>query len=512
MKKRVRIFAAMLAVMLMITFVCSCGKKSEDVASGGELPYVKLKCYIVGNLAPQSNIVLENLNKMLKEKINAELEITEMSWGDYKNKYSLVLASGENIDLIYTSNWCFYYTEAKKGAFLALDDMIEKYAPDSYAMTPKDAWDTTKVNGHIYMMPQHNGPMITRAVAYREDLRKKYNVPEIKTFEDLEAYYDAIKANEKGMFPLFATVGDIQNLASAYMWTKGGERCTNLGDCLVIDYDDEKSRIYPVYESETYKEWANIAKRWYEKGFWSRDILSNKTLGQTAMLNGTSASCCVQLTSTLYTQNELEKNHPDWELGTLLLDYNGKSATLPNTQNGMAIPATSKNPERALMAYNLLSSNQEFYDAHVYGVEGVTYKKNEDGSYAVPDNYVNGEGYTFGGLGIRMGMNDQRLNHDDNSVARAEYIKYVADPEAAQKYGWKNTAALAYYDTDDYINELTSFQNVHSVYNNLLIVGADSNTVEKQLEGFKKEAETAGVKKIVEKVNEQKDELLKTIK
>ena len=133
MKKLTKIIAGILLSVMLLSVVSGCGEKSDPTAQSGEnLPYVKLKCYIVGNMPPQSDLVLENLNKMLKEKINTELEITEPSWGDYKNKYSLVLASGEEIDLIYTSNWCFFLSEAKKGAFKALDGLVEKYAPNAY--------------------------------------------------------------------------------------------------------------------------------------------------------------------------------------------------------------------------------------------------------------------------------------------------------------------------------------------------------------------------------------------
>ena len=40
----------------------------------------------------------------------------------------------------------------------------------------------------------------------------------------------------------------------------------------------------------------------------------------------------------------------------------------------MAIASTSKNPERALMLYDLITSDQEVFNAFFYGVEGVNSK------------------------------------------------------------------------------------------------------------------------------------------
>ena len=58
----------------------------------------------------------------------------------------------------------------------------------------------------------------------------------------------------------------------------------------------------------------------------------------------------------------------------------------------MVISNTSKNPERALAFWNLLTTDQEVYDALMYGVEGTTYTLNEKGEFAITDTDLYGEG------------------------------------------------------------------------------------------------------------------------
>ena len=505
MKKAVSI---LLVAIMLIGLFGGCSQKAGQTADG-ELAPVTLKCYIVGDIDQNKDVVLENLNNKLKEKINATLDIVEIPWSDYKKKYSLILASGENIDLIYTSSWCYFYTEARKGAFMPLEeDMIKQYAPNTYANLPAEAWDYVKIDGRISMLPQPQASIAAKNIVYREDLRKKYNVPEIKTFEDLEVYYKAIKENEPAMFPLNATVGTLENLFFAYMWEKEGYKPIHLTDALVTSADDATGSVKPIYEAESYKQWLDIAKDWNEKGYWSKDILSNKTNTDNAFLNGTSASTVCQYTSTIFSQDKLKAMHPDWELGVYSFEHNGKLPVSAYTSNGMAVASTSKNPERALMAYDLLAWDEDMYTAHTYGVEGVTFERTAEGYIKIPEGVDPATSYKFGGLGIKMGVNNARFNKEDASSAREEYAKYIIDSEAGSKYGLAVPASVAPYDITPVSNELTALSNAYTSYNNLLITGMSTDSVENQLEQFKKDAEIAGIQKILDEVNKQKDEFL----
>lgn len=511
--KFVRILSLLVVLCLALGIFAGCGKTKEVATNDGELPFVKLKCYVVGDMSIGSDEVLANLNTMLKEKINAELEVIELSWSDYKSKYSLVLSSGEPIDLIYTSNWCYFYSEGRKGAFMPLEeDMLKKYAPNAYAEIPEDAWNYVKIDGKISMLPQHYRAMSIRAITYREDLRKKYNVPEINTLEDLEVFFDVIKEKEPTMFPFNANIGDMENLYYAYMWQEEGLRPVSLTDALCTSVDDENLTIKPVYDTASYKKWGEIAKKWYEKGYWSRDILSNKTTSENAFLSGTSAAMISQLTSTVYSQNKAITKNPDWELGQILLLHNGKGPINTYTSNGMAIPSTSKNVERALMCYDLLSTDKEFYDAHVYGIKDKTYKVTEEGYYAYPDGYEAGKGYAFNGLKIQMGMNNPKLNNDDSSMSTDIYKKYVADINAPSEFGIDTPGAYIPFDTANFANQLSTLSGVVKNVNNLIITGAGKDSVDVQLEKYKQDAKKAGVDVIIEDATKQKDEFLKNYK
>ena len=103
---------------------------------------VTLRIYAVGNSGDiHQDEIYQRINEITKEKINAVIEVTMLSWGDYVTKLPAILASGEDYDLTYTSSWCYYKTEGPKGAFCELtEDMLKTYMPKTYVEYPQEAW------------------------------------------------------------------------------------------------------------------------------------------------------------------------------------------------------------------------------------------------------------------------------------------------------------------------------------------------------------------------------------
>lgn len=96
--------------------------ESPETAGAGAVDTseeVTLRIYAVGNSGDvHQEELYQRINEITKEKINATIEVTMLSWGDYTTKLPAILASGEDYDLTYTSSWCYYKTEGPKGAFV----------------------------------------------------------------------------------------------------------------------------------------------------------------------------------------------------------------------------------------------------------------------------------------------------------------------------------------------------------------------------------------------------------
>ena len=123
------------------------------------------------------NDMMEKLNAILTEKVNAELETYFISWTDYLANYNLTLAQMDgSVDLVGTSSdWLDSWPNAKNGAFLELsEEMLQTYAPQTWANVPADHWELCKYDGEIYLMPEDNYAQWTNhGYIYRMDWAKE---------------------------------------------------------------------------------------------------------------------------------------------------------------------------------------------------------------------------------------------------------------------------------------------------------------------------------------------------
>ena len=83
--------------------------------------------YMVTGDAPTNDAtqkMLDELNEILTEKVNAELQIYYIGWTDYLSNYNLTLARMDgSVDLVGTAtDWLDAWPNAKNGAFLELTD------------------------------------------------------------------------------------------------------------------------------------------------------------------------------------------------------------------------------------------------------------------------------------------------------------------------------------------------------------------------------------------------------
>jgi putative aldouronate transport system substrate-binding protein len=88
------------------------GKGNIDISKR-----VNLTGYLIGSAPAGMPDVMAELNKKLIKDINATMEIYYISWTDLQSKYPLILATGEDVDWVFTAHWCSYSQEAAIGAF-----------------------------------------------------------------------------------------------------------------------------------------------------------------------------------------------------------------------------------------------------------------------------------------------------------------------------------------------------------------------------------------------------------
>ncbi len=112
--KRTRRFLICAAAAVLCTLVPALAATAQTLAP------VTLKIIACGPPQKDVQAVSDALTAYLKPKINATIVLDQYDWDAWNDKANLILASGEDADLIFTAPWCGYTTNAPKGAFLDL--------------------------------------------------------------------------------------------------------------------------------------------------------------------------------------------------------------------------------------------------------------------------------------------------------------------------------------------------------------------------------------------------------
>ncbi len=371
---RVLAFAAM--ALLLVAALGQAGAQA--------LKPVELNFYLLGPEPKDMSSISDALNALSSKDLNCTVKWTFLGWDKWDQKYKLALSSGETIDGIYTANWANYGSYAANGAFMELNDLAPKYAPLTWKGLSATQWNQTKVDGKIYTVPCDWKEYATDGYTYRVDIARKLGFTKpLQTLDDLEKFMDAVKKADPTTLPLNAVPSEIRGDYEFY--TKD---YLPLGENWWIVEEIATGKIMSFYDTPAFKLMAARNKRWYEKGFWSKDVLSNTIISEQLFKQGKNVVGKQNPTklNTLYQQ--VNKDHPDWEFGMVTVaEANSRVYSTPSVRNGMAIPLSAKNPERALMYLDKLRSDARYYNLTNYGILGQHYTLDAKGNYvASSDN------------------------------------------------------------------------------------------------------------------------------
>ena len=501
-KKLRKALAVSMAIAMTGGLLAGCGSNNSSSSNGGaaksgstssasgELDtseFVELSMYVISDRPAGQDAIDENLNKLLKEKLNCSLKINWIGWAEYANKYPLLFSSGEEFDMAYSASWLNFASLAQKGAFKSLDELWPTYAPKNFAAQSEEAKQQATVNGSYYCVPSLLSTYNSYGPIYRGDLVEGTEWDgKMETFEDIEEYCDTIKETHPEMecIDLYATAPEIFFM---YMENQGLAAFNGIR-YLWYDPNAENPTVMTSYELEKTPEFLEMMARWNEKGFYSKSALSDTD--STKFQNGKAALKIHNIDS--YVGQAIL--HPEYDIhySNMVKDV----AHLPYTQDCMVISNTSKNPERAMALWDLITNDQEVYDAFYYGVEGTSYELNDEGQFKVldTDNY---------GTSAMWSARSDALNRqaigtpDDYKTNIDEFESHIVSGQGNEKF----TGFVL--DTSSFETQLAACNNVQQQYWWPLELGYTD--AESGLADYQSQMEAAGIETMKEAAQKQLD-------
>lgn len=303
-------------------------------------------------------LVNEEVNRIVKAKINATVRLKPIDFGSYEQKMNTLAASNAPADVIWTSNWLFSWTDnAKRGVFRPVQDLLPEYAPRLLASLPERFWDDGRLGGDQYGIPNYQIAAMRPSLVVQKRFADKYGLDagSIRRIEDIEPFLKRVKEGESGIVPFGTTRGFYMNMLYGIDWR------------VPVYLDDPSHTVLPDVTPEMKRNFE-LVRSWYVKGYVNEDAATLREASD-AYSKGNAAAW---FDPTGKPGSEAEFKAMDGGYDVLLAPltspyYTGAASSMN------AISRTSKNPERALMFLELVHTDKELYNLLVYGIEGKHY-------------------------------------------------------------------------------------------------------------------------------------------
>lgn len=493
----------MMLVVLMIAAMLNLAGCLNAKKAGANLPQVEsaselepatsaddsytLKLVYIGTPQLDEQLIEEEASKYLLEKLNAKLDLIVLDWGSWDNRQNILIASREEIDVIFTSQWSKHAVNVSKGAFLPLNNLLEQYGQEILASLDPLILQSAQIDGINYGVPSNKEFAAQGGIVYRKDIAEQLqlDMEQVKSLADLDAIYKVVKQKMPSMTPLFVKYGE--NFNSHYI-----NNFDALGDTSIPGYilkDETSTIVKPIYEFERYIDNLYLARDFYLKGYINKDAATTQMMVNDALASNEYFSVVSPIKPGKAEELGVQTGLTG-KLGQIAM--NPKSlATSETTGSMLAISSTSQHPELAMQLINLLHSDSYLNNLLNFGIEDIHYKKVSEQVITQTEStsrYSPGASWMLG---------NQFLN----------YLWDTEDPQKWEQFKQFNEDAVIspglgfVFDGDEVKSEVAAVVNVDKQY----LIALESGSVDPAvvLPEYIKKLRIAGIDKIIEAKQQQ---------
>ena len=436
----------------------------------------------------------DEINKYLAEEhdMDIDLQLIMTDYGNYPQKMQMVISSGEEYDICWTSDWNNnYYENINKNAFVELDDLLDEYAPELKASMDEGVWDATRVKGSIYGVPAQQIFSKQNYVVVVKKYADKYGLDTstVHSLKDLEDFFIQVKKDNPEMYPFAASSNGIvgkSNLSIGFEPIAGSQ----VPGVIRLDQTDYKV-LNQYKDMPELLDFYKMMYRWQQEGLVRQDAATVSDNAVPDMKAGKHIAC-VNATYKPGVETVESNNFGGKEVVVIPISE-GYSATTSMVSSLNAISRTSKNPELAMKLLNLVNTDAKLYNLLCFGIEGTHYTLNDEGKAVSDDS----KGYNpnvdwmfgnqFNGL-LREGQ-------ADDDWERTKEMNENATPSRIRGFSFDSTAVT---------NEMAAVSSVVDQYALSLETGAVDP--EATMPQFIEKLEAAGSQTIVKEMQKQLDE------
>lgn len=456
-----RIIAALLVIVLAIAFT-GCGNE-KNVSDGSVKEYEIFMFQPSLTFDPDTsvwNYVTEKTGVRLKSVVS-DATTSETT------AYSTMLATGDLPEIIATKV-VDLRALVNDGGLIPLDDLIEKHAPNLKAFfeeNPEVRKYSGIGDGKIYFIPnltEGKGNLISETYFIRQDWLDKLG---LKTPTTIQEYHDVLLAfktqdpNGNGKadeIPYFCSIRNLNGLVQLFGTTTWHH----------ADYKTGDYRFGPA--TEEYRNAMRELSKWFKEGLIDNEIFTRKSAREQLFGQNLGGSTHDYIVNTVKYNDILKESVPGFNLVGFLPPENANGDVVSfgalSKLNGRGWGISSTTDEKdleTLIKYFDFWMSEEGSDLISYGVEGVTYTRDENGEIVWSDEayahqggitgylFENGTGHYIGAQ-RRSDLDRALCSENGKAVYDLYYGSGVLTPHVlpALDFNEEEAAAISKYGTN----------------------------------------------------------------
>ncbi len=342
----------------------------------------------------------KEVHQIMMDKTGVDLQMVFIASDVYEQKYNLMLASKEQVDLIPTLNIVKLSQLYSDGAIVDIKNSLEKVTEWKDRINPEIWPFVTATDGAVIAWPSEVGSTVPMVLQIREDWLKTLNMSTPKTIEEFEQVMDAFmngdpdKNNMKDTFALqvicrFNDLRQMDNVFAGLFMTNGYQWFINA-----------EGNLVPPELDPQYKLYLQKMQDWYKKGYihpeaYTAPLEQKKELVAQNKIGATVGWYSWYIDKGLdILQNTVKEARylPAALTGTGM----NKQPQISALNNGTAVTSMCKDPDAAIRLFNYMST-EEGRLLITHGIEGKSYDvlKAQAGKWVISEPKIYGSKYVL---------------------------------------------------------------------------------------------------------------------
>ncbi|MEP6895288.1 MAG: ABC transporter substrate-binding protein, partial [Chloroflexota bacterium] len=388
--KRLFNVLALLVIASMLLVACGAPAATEasvatEAPAATEAPTVAVAqdaptldfYYILLSSKPEDLQAVEDAaNAMLVDKIGAKVKLHPLSFTDAQTKVNLILSSGDACDVMSLGSFIPFPTAVATGGLMDIGDLLKQYAPVLMSQTPPENLNAVKKDRKIYAAPHFSGGSARAGFWVRGDLIDKYKFDwkNAKTWESWEPFFDAVQKGENGQVtPLISSdpYWGRQWWPNYYGYDSISDSIGATGGrgMVGVKLDDPNTKVVPVAFTPEYKQAAELARKWYQKGYFLKSVpIDSEMIALRSQLKF--AAFEILFLGNWSTKNMAANEWNGVEIITAPIQEKTVVTTGSVLGSLQSVCSVSKHPVEAVKFIEEMNKNVDLLNLLEYGIEG----------------------------------------------------------------------------------------------------------------------------------------------